>query len=129
MPKRHSKAEQRKRLKVEAKQQRISVSELKKRLKSDGDGDNPELPPEDNIIVSTSNVFTTDSMLCPVEEHLATAGAVTTVEEHFGWAAPEAEGENSLSTVEEQLEHVYTSQDAVAHEEGDAESAVTTAEH
>jgi hypothetical protein len=50
MPKRHSKAEQRQRLKVEAKQQRISVSELKQRLKSDGDGDNPQRFPQKIIL-------------------------------------------------------------------------------
>jgi hypothetical protein len=85
MPKQHLKAEQRKRLNVEAKQQRISVSELKQRLTSDGDGDNPAIPPEDNIIMSrdtyedslecpnpasnTSNLSTiviTYTMLCPV---------------------------------------------------------------
>ncbi len=57
-------------------------------------------------------------------------GAVTTVEECFrqAGAVHKAEGENFLSTVKEQLEHVYTSLDAVAREEGDAESDVTTAE-
>jgi len=46
-------------------------------------------------------------MLCPVEEHLATAGAVTTVQEHLGLAAQKAEEENSLLTVEEQLAHIF----------------------
>jgi hypothetical protein len=63
MPKQHSKAEQRKRLKVEAKQQRTSVSELKQRLKSDGDSDNPAIPPEDNIILSPDTYE--DSLECP----------------------------------------------------------------
>jgi hypothetical protein len=101
MPKQHSTSEQRKRLKVETKRQRISVFELKQRLQSDGDGDNPAIPPEDNIIVShdtyedslecpnpasnTSNASTTITIyttLCPVEENLATVGTVTTVLEH-----------------------------------------------
>ncbi len=37
MPKKHSRAEQRKRFKLEAKRQGISLGELQKRLKSDGD--------------------------------------------------------------------------------------------
>jgi hypothetical protein len=37
MPKKHSRAEQRKRFKLEAKRQSISLGELQKRLKSDGD--------------------------------------------------------------------------------------------
>jgi hypothetical protein len=110
MPKKHSKANQKKRLKVKVDRQRISVAELKKRLKSDGDGEVPVLPP-DSIIVScdtynpSSNAFTTDRRLCTVEEHLAQAGAVTTVEECFGQAGAvhEAQEENSLSTVEEQV--------------------------
>jgi hypothetical protein len=89
MPKKHSKADLRKILKVEAKRLVVSVAELNKRLKSDGDGEVPVLPP-DNIIVSrdtcnpSSNAFTTDRRLCTVEEHLVQAGApVTTVEECF----------------------------------------------
>ncbi len=59
---------------------------------------------------------------------MATAGAVTTVQEHLGLAAQKAEEENSLLTVEEQLEHIFLYQDAVLHQEGDSENAVTTAE-
>jgi hypothetical protein len=86
MPKKHSKGDLRKRLKVEAKRCSISVAELNKRLKSDGDGEIPVLP-QDNIIVSrdtyngnqdsqgflnpSSNAFLTERRLCTVEEHLA----------------------------------------------------------
>ena len=126
MPKKHSKADLRKRLNAKAKRRCISVAELKNRLKSDGDADNWALPPEDSIIMShdtyedslecpnpasnTSNastIVTTYTMMCPVKEHLATAGAVTTVQEHLGLAAQEAEGEYSLLTVEEQLAHIF----------------------
>jgi hypothetical protein len=111
MPKQHSKAVQRKRLKVEAKQQCTSVSEVKQRLKSDGNGDNPAIPPEDNIIVScdtydnslecpnsasnTSNVsiiVTTYTTCCPVEENLAIAGTVATVPEHNNGESIECKG-------------------------------------
>jgi hypothetical protein len=146
MPKKHSKADPRKRLNAEAKRYSISVAELKYRLKCDGDGDNRALPPEDSIIVShdthedslecpnpasnTSNastIVTTYTTLCPVEEHLATAGAVTTVWQHLGLAGQEAEGEYSLFTVEEQLAHIFLLQDAVLRKEGDRENGVTTA--
>jgi hypothetical protein len=108
MPKKHSKADLRNILKFKARRLGISVAELNKRLKSDGDGEVPMLPP-DNIMVSrdtcnpSSNAFKTDRTLCTVEEHLAQAGAVTSVEECIGQAGGvhEAEGENSLSTVEE----------------------------
>jgi hypothetical protein len=91
MPKKHSKADLRNILKVEARRLGLSVAHLNKRLKSDGDNEVPVLPPE-NIVVSrdtcnpSSNAFTTDRRLCTVEEHSAQAGAVTTVEECFGQA-------------------------------------------
>ncbi len=65
-----------------------------------------------------------------MEEHLVQAGAVTTVEECLGQvgAVHKAEGENSLSTVEEQVAQVDASQETMAQEEYNGENAVTTAE-
>ncbi len=122
-------------MKVDAKRRGISVAELKKRLKSDGDGEDLALPPKD-IIVSHDTcrgnqdsqdfpnpyVVTTDRTLC------TQAGAVTTVEECVGQAAQEAEGENSLSTVEELLARVDMSRYEVAQEE-DEKNPITTADH
>ena len=55
MPKKRSKAEQRKRENILAKRQRISVGELRNRLKSDGDS--AAHHPQDDVLVShdTSN--------------------------------------------------------------------------
>ncbi len=47
-----SKADQRNRLKQLAKRQHISLAELKNRLKSGQEGEDPALPPEEDIIVS-----------------------------------------------------------------------------
>jgi hypothetical protein len=84
MPKKRSKADQRKILSIFAKRQRISVAELKKRLKSDGDSaEHPSvlLLPQDDVLVlhDTSNELG-DSQEFPTPSsnnalHLAQAGA------------------------------------------------------
>jgi hypothetical protein len=59
MPKRHIKAEQRKRLKVEAKRQHISVSQLKNQLITDGFSAlalHPSLLLQDNVIVASDTM-------------------------------------------------------------------------
>ena len=73
MPKRLIKADQRNRFRLLAKRQHISVAELKNRLKSGGDGEDPVLPLEDIIVSCETSSGNQNSHDCPKADVLASA--------------------------------------------------------